>query len=114
MVTLKDGVRIRRFTPALWAILDALRALDRSAPWIPDDLVITEAAATTGHVEGSRHYSDEAIDLRSKNFRTNADKRVFKQLLEQRLGPAFTVLLENQGTANEHFHIQPKKGTTYP
>jgi hypothetical protein len=34
--------------------------------------------------------------------------------VQARLGPKFAVLFEDKDTGNEHFHIQVRKGGTYP
>ena len=62
------------------------------------------------HMEGSRHYKNQAIDIRSKNFPNRDSKRQFRAKLEEMLGPGFRVLLENEGLDNEHFHAQVRKG----
>ena len=111
MVTFKESVRIRRLTPALHRILDVLVELD-GRPYLGPDLVVT-SIHDSQHMAGSRHCTDEAVDVRSKNLAPN-DKHLFVEQLQLELGPRFTVLLEDHGGANEHIHIQPKKGTTYP
>lgn len=110
MVTFKPSARLRRLTPALKRMLDVLCELDGSQSWLPPDLVIT-SINDSQHGVGSRHYTDEAMDLRTHDV---ADRHAFHALLAERLGPRFTVLLEDEGQPNEHVHIQPKKGTTYP
>lgn len=113
MVTFKDSVRLRRLTPALKRILDVLFDIDGSTPWLPPDLVVTSLNDST-HGEHSRHYTDEAADVRTHNFAAAADAHTFRDLLAHRLGQRFTVLLEDEGRPNEHVHIQPLKGTVYP
>jgi hypothetical protein len=113
VVTFTATVRLKRLTPALKTILDVLYALDGSAAWFPPDLVVT-SVNDSKHRSGSRHYVDEAVDVRSHNFASQGDRISFRELLANRLGPRFTVLLEDEGLPNEHFHIQPKKGTTFP
>ena len=76
------------------------------------DVVITSANDST-HGQKSRHYTNEALDLRSKSFPSVVAKQKFTALLRAELGPAFTVLFEGAGTPNEHWHLQTKKGTTY-
>lgn len=76
------------------------------------DLWVT-SANDSAHGKGSRHYADEAIDIRSHNFRSRAAKRTFREWYEVALGPQFRVLLEGEGTANEHFHAQVRKGHVY-
>lgn len=113
MLTFTPTVRLKRLTPALKTILDVLYALDGSAAWFPPDLVVT-SLNDSKHGTGSRHFVDEAADVRSHSFASAVDRRAFRELLANRLGPRFTVLLEDEGLPNEHFHIQPKKGTTFP
>jgi hypothetical protein len=114
MLICKASVRFKRLTPALMEILNTLFAMDqhRAADVQPADLVITSANDST-HGATSRHYRDEAIDVRSKTFPEGL-KGPFRALLEAELGPRFRVLLEDRGTPNEHFHCQVKKGQTFP
>ena len=76
------------------------------------DLVITSGNDST-HGPGSRHYTDEAIDVRTHNFTSREARRNFRVRWEAALGPQFRVLLEHEGKPNEHFHAQVRKGHTY-
>ena len=107
----KPSVRFKAFTPALLRILRGVFAVAQGCADVPD-VVITSANDST-HGEHSRHYTNEAVDLRSRSFPSVTAKQKFTALLRLELGPAFTVLFESAGTPNEHWHIQPKKGTTY-
>ena len=116
-IHVKAGVIFKRFTPALIRMLGALDSIAlsgvASVPGLPD--VITITSANDGkHAENSRHYKDEALDVRSKNFPTRASKDLFRMQLGCRLGPKFTVLLESEHQANEHLHVQVRKNGTYP
>ncbi len=120
MILFKDDVRVKRLTPALLRILTVLFQ-EHTRPAVagrfqrqPDDLVITSINDSRSHMKTSRHYVDEAIDLRTHNFPSRDARRQFRQHLAAALGDQFTVMFENAGTPNEHIHIQPKKGTTYP
>jgi len=112
IIQFKSTVRIKRWTPAIAKIIDSLNILQNKYTWLPE-LVITSANDST-HSENSRHYKDEALDVRSKNFNTLIDKLLFKSALSEELGAKFVVLLEDIDKPNEHFHIQVKKGSTYP
>lgn len=101
----KPSVRFKAFTPALLRIL---RAVHTVAP----GSVITSANDST-HGPHSRHYTDEAIDLRTKDLPTLQAKKDLAAALRAELGPAFTVLFESPGGEQEHLHLQPKKGTSY-
>ena len=109
MVLFKPSVRFKRLTPALLRILTVLFDLDNTRyavieGGIPEDLVVT-SVNDSKHMQGSRHYTDEAVDLRTHNFPSKASRRAFRDLLKDRL-PGFDVILEAEGTANEHIHIE--------
>lgn len=115
MVLFKETVRLKRLTPALKTILDALYTIDEQGiAEFPKDIVITSGNDSQSHSAKSRHYSDEALDVRSKNFKDNNAKAHFILKLQSLLGIKFTILFESKGTANEHFHVQVKKGETFP
>jgi hypothetical protein len=110
-LTCKPSVRFERFTPALLRMVNAVYAVAQRTTDV-GDIVITSANDGT-HMQGSRHYTDEALDLRSRSFPSPVAKQRFAALLKAELGPAFTILFENAGTLTEHWHVQPRKGTTY-
>lgn len=80
---------------------------------LPPKIVITSGNDST-HGDNSRHYKDEAMDVRAKNFPSRESKRAFRTRLEEILGAKFRVLIECEGQDNEHFHIQVRKGLNYP
>lgn len=112
VISFKDNVRIKRLTPALMHIFVNANIVMNRYEWVPE-LVFTSINDST-HGLNSRHYRDEAIDIRSKNFKDLSDKLMFKHALQDELGSRFTVLLEGLDTDNEHLHVQVKKGTIYP
>ena len=57
------------------------------------------------HSRGSKHYSDEALDFRTKNMKT-AEKHSFIKELKRRLGRHYDVILEDEGGVNEHAHCE--------
>ena len=86
-----------------------------------------DATITSGndskHGVGSLHYSNEALDIRSKTFLTHEQKlrflygvmgrlgsgRVKEEFAESRVAyhaGAYYGELEHEGLANEHFHIE--------
>lgn len=115
-IAVKEDVRFHRFTPTLIRIISALdfiRMQGRTlVPGMPDELMIT-SAHDGKHMDGSRHYFDEAIDVRSHNFPNRACKDLFCHALRAHLGQMYTVLFEAEGTPNEHFHIQKVKGSPH-
>lgn len=119
--TKSHSVRLNFNSEPIRRLVRTLGEIDVThASWVRDgaarsytgDLVVTSGNDST-HSTGSRHYTDEAIDLRSHNFVSRAAKREFRVWWEEYLGPQFRVLLEQEGTPNEHFHAQVKKGHTY-
>lgn len=113
ILTKSKSVRFDKLTPAMAYMLYSLSNFHNDYRFAqPENLIITSLNDGV-HGKNSRHYKDEAIDIRSKNFNTREDKRLFRQELELVLGNRFRVLLENEGTENEHFHVQVKKGTQF-
>lgn len=110
--TKNSKVKLVGLTPAMAWMLYTLERVARSVTLI-NEIVIT-SINDGNHMKDSRHYTDEAIDLRSKNFPSREDKRWFRAQLEAMLGPKFRVLLEDEGLDNEHIHCQVRKGQTYP
>jgi hypothetical protein len=113
MIFFKSNVRLKRYTPSIRLILEILDNINREKiPNYPEDWTITSINDST-HMKNSKHYLDEAIDMRSKNFENETRKHEFKDRIQFALGPRFTVLYENAGTDNQHFHIQVKKGQAF-
>jgi len=114
MILFKLTVRINKLTPAIMHIFNTLYKLNNEQiPSYPLDWVITSINDST-HLPTSRHYTDEAIDLKSKNFTTLMIKQEFRDRLASILDDTkFTVIFEDVGMDNEHFHIQVKKGKVY-
>lgn len=114
-VNCKEEVRLKGLTPGLCRILTVIQeAADEEAD-LPTELLVTSIHDGT-HGQFSRHYKDEALDLRSHSFSSPKRKADFVISLQARLGPKFWVTLEHpeeQG-GPEHFHIQVAKGGTYP
>jgi hypothetical protein len=99
--------------PAVAYLVDALKLVARDPViTMPSELVITSGNDST-HGKNSRHYRNEAIDIRSKNFPSSDAKHAFRSRYETVLGERFRVLLENEGEANEHFHAQVRMGQTF-
>jgi hypothetical protein len=110
-LTCKSTVRFRAFTPAMMRML---RGIYRVAETLaePPSIVVTSANDST-HSANSRHYTDEALDIRTKNLPSEAAARQLVVALREELGPAFTVLYEGAGTPNAHLHLQVRRFTTY-
>lgn len=103
----KPNVILDESAPVIRRILGVLEMHDWSK--YTNELVITSGNDSV-HSKFSKHYSDQAMDVRSKACHCDADKTKMQGELQSILGPQFTVLLENFNGMNEHFHIQLKKG----
>ena len=57
------------------------------------------------HMRGSKHYTDEALDFRSKHL-TTAQKHALLTAVKARLPKGYQAILESEGSANEHFQIE--------
>ena len=119
MIAFKAGVWLKQTNKALVFICHCILHAHSLSSRVPKVLVIT-SINDGRHSKNSRHYTDEAIDLRSKNFPSKNSKFTFRRFLEEELNslsgykePKFRVLLEYLGKPNEHFHIQVKKGETF-
>jgi hypothetical protein len=112
MLTTKPGVRFAVITPALLHMLGVLERLSRTLPGLPDAGLVITAGSDGTHMAGSKHYTGEAIDVRSKTL--GALKSRVVKLLRDELGPQFTVLLEAEDQPNEHIHAQTRKGQRFP
>ena len=114
----KHGVRIQRRTMALSHMESCALAAQEELGY-PDVLLVT-SANDSQHMTGSRHFSDEALDWRTKGpwKRTpcgpGRKKLRFRKRFAELLGDRFTVMLEGSGKAHEHLHSQVKKGRRYP
>jgi len=111
IITKSEEVYFSQLTPAMAYMLYKLEQFHRRN--VGPDLVITAMANGT-HMTGSKHYTNEAMDIRSHNFLDTDSKLDFARDFGSFLGPKFTVILESIGQSNEHFHVQVKRGGTYP
>lgn len=119
MIVFKESTRFKTFSAPLAWMLDCLFRLEQNRPLCtPEAITITSVNDST-HSEGSRHYTDEAIDIRSHNFPDKLCKMTFVQLYQNMLNShphlpgCFYVFLEDEGKDNEHFHAQVKKGMRF-
>lgn len=71
---------------------------------LPVPLEVTSGNDRT-HKRGSKHYTDEALDFRTKTMSTQ-HKHAFVEVLKRRLGPDYDVILEDENGPNEHCHAE--------
>ena len=96
----KATVRFRNLLPEIYGIFGVLDEVFESHGV---DCVITSANDST-HMNGSLHYEDKAIDLRSHDLNPGEEEQVVAEL-RQVLGLDYDVLLEDRDGLNEHVHI---------
>lgn len=120
MLAFKDGVRLNFDAPAIRHMIDVLEEASQTSA-VRQCLLYGDLTITSGndsqHAKDSRHYRDEAIDLRTHNIRT-AKRGFLREYLEAKLNGAwpgkFRVLHEYPNTDSEHLHVQVTKGETFP
>jgi len=109
-----SSVIFQEYSASLCRILTVLEEIHRTKKTEqPENLIIT-SVNDGRHKIDSKHYKNQALDLRSKNFKDEIDKADFMEALSKALGPKFTVIYEFPGGVSEHFHIQVKRGEEYP
>ena len=110
MIKAKDAsVQLMVLRPEMWMIFDDISGVFEERGY---DCILT--CGTNAHGEDDPHTHGFALDFRSKHIHTHAEKIQMHDELERELNVKhanfYTVLLENVGLPNEHFHIQVKKG----
>jgi hypothetical protein len=126
MIIFKPTVRIGKLTPAIKWILDCLYEIDSAGhEYVPKEIWITSANDSVHSYNPlSRHFTDEAVDVRSLNFRNRDCKMKFVRMLSSLLNShiddpnKFTVLFEEdkphtEYVETEHFHVQVRKGMRF-
>ena len=71
---------------------------------LPYTMFVTSGNDST-HRRGSKHYTDEALDFRTKHLPSRV-KQLLVAAVKQRLGRHFDVILEDLGKPNEHLHVE--------
>lgn len=107
----KGGVLFIRIAPGGFRILSAI---DQVAASLSLNLFIT--SGTDGEHSGPSdpHHRGEAYDVRSHGFAVEVKQAILDGVMGLLGTEHFYGFLEAVGTANEHFHFQVRKGTTYP
>ena len=111
-VTCKTSVRFKGFTRGLIRILVGVQRVAERTQM--KEIVITSANdGRHSQRPRSRHYTNEALDVRSRNFASGAARTTFVRRLRRERGPWFYVVYENHGKPSAHFHVQGRKGARY-
>ncbi len=101
MISIKEGAKVNGLHAE---ILLAVSIADGVYSKYGVDCVITSCTGGT-HGRGSLHYVGHAIDLRTRDFASQALKTSVADELRDRLGSQYDVILES-----DHIHVeyQPK------
>lgn len=102
MISVKESVRFKSLRPCIYS---TFILLDRFFLNLGAQCVIT-SANDSKHKSNSKHYSDEAIDIRSKHLPSEVNKTQVIDKLRDLLGNGYDIILEAEGTPNEHIHCE--------
>jgi hypothetical protein len=101
-VRLKHGVKLTDLKPqmvlAAFIVAECMKRLD------PGCSATITSANDSKHKDGSLHYFGRAFDFRTKDFGGSKAQLVLD--IRTALGQDFDVLLEAEGTVNEHLHLE--------
>ena len=111
-VTCKTSVRFKGFTRGLIRILVGVQRV-AERPQMKEIVITSANDGRHSQRPRSRHYTNEALDVRSRNFASGAARTTFVRRLRRELGPWFYVVYENHGKPSAHFHVQVRKGARY-
>lgn len=111
VTTTKEGVLFQKIAPSGFRILSAI---DQTAWNLGIDLEITAGTNGTHSGPNDPHYRGEAYDLHSKSYTPDLKQQIFEAIMSLLGFDRFYGFLEDEGTPNEHWHFQRKKGTAYP
>ncbi len=99
MIRLKGNVICPKVLIILAATVNAHTELK-----LESDVVVT-SANDSQHMQGSRHYRDEALDFRVHGL-SSKQMRDWRDVIARRLGSGYRAILESEGTSNAHLHIE--------
>lgn len=99
LLKFKAGVKVSKQAIISAAAINAANVLG-----ITKDITVT-SGNDSKHKKGSKHYTDEALDIRTKNL-TRDEKHALCTAVQSRLGEDYQVFLEFEGGPQEHAHIE--------
>lgn len=110
-ILLKKGVKFGPLSPGGAQILSKLKEVVAALDF---DVTIT-SANDSKHSKASKHYIDEAFDLRTNTLTKDQKYKLLADLKDALYKPdrRFYAILEADGTPNQHIHVQVRAGTTY-
>lgn len=111
VVRVKEGVLFSIIAPGGFRILQAIEV---SARHLGKDLWITSACDGEHSGPNDPHHRGEAYDVRSHDFEQAFKPVVLNAFLSILPADQFYCFLENPNLPTEHFHLQVRKGMSYP
>ena len=103
MIFVKTGVVFKKLIPAIYNLFPVIdRIWDELAGFGP---TIT-SANDSKHMVGSKHGTDEALDLRTINLSTEKKHAIVARLKKELTPLGYDVVFENEGKHGEHIHIE--------
>jgi hypothetical protein len=109
-VKIKPGVEFAVVAPGGFLILQSLKAASKT---LGIDLTITSGTDGAHSGPTDPHKTGEAYDVRSNDLAHEQKAQVLNAVMGELEMGRFYGFLEGMGTANEHFHFQRSKGTTF-
>jgi hypothetical protein len=109
MLLARASCRLGVITPALLHILSVVEEHAR----FHDYTIILLSGTDGAHALYSGHARGEAIDFRCRDLVTSDEQRAFLHDLLTKLGPEFYGAQEHTGQANEHYHLQLRRGIAF-
>jgi hypothetical protein len=94
MIKFKSAVKCPKVVILVAAAANAHRELD-----LPGDMWVTSLNDSV-HMRGSKHYEDEAADLRTRDL-TQAQVTAWAKVIKRRLGRDYQVIDEG-----DHLHLE--------
>lgn len=99
---LKPGVR---FGSHVMALCFAAQVAESVYQKYGHEFIIT-SVNDGRHMDDSKHFTDEALDSRTKHIQDEYSKKLIASEIKESLGEDFDVILESLGGDNEHLHIE--------
>lgn len=110
VVNAKAGVLFTVIAPGGFRILSAI---DQVATEVGVDLVITSGCDGLHSGVDDPHHTGNAYDVRSHDL-GDVKEKVIASIMALLGYDRFYGFIEAEGTDNEHFHLQVRKGVPYP
>ena len=109
MIRIKDGVTF------IYSIggFPILQAIKTSSRMLNKDFTITSGSDGEHNGIDDPHHFGDAYDVRSKDLDTVTKQQFLAELNNLLPKDKFYYFLEDEGTDNEHFHIQVRKGIKF-